>query len=248
MSLLLLVVLTACTPAVPAVPATVTPAPVTDTPLPTLTNTPLPTDTPEPSPTPDVAATEKAEEFQSLLTKFQEQGYIATTQGQSLRIKDFQGDFNQLYYYYKWWWQDEADGEYSNFVFSAHLEWGSYSSTPDVSGCGFGFGIKENGDHYALFLDREHLVLARGKGPRIILMGTAGGEKFPAISMPARADLVAAVAADKLAVSVNGKITYYVLSSDQDAQGKLAFSVLAGTNSGYGTRCEMTDIIFWTPK
>jgi hypothetical protein len=247
-SLLLVLALTACNSATPAPTDAPTSVPPTDTPQPTATFTPLPTDTPEPTFTPDVAATEKAEAFQALLEKFWELGYISSIEGESLPVKDFEGEFNQLANYFKWWWLDEMKGEYSAFVFSAHLEWGSYSSTPDVSGCGLGFGIKENGDHYALFLSREHLVLARGKGSRISLMGTAGGEKYPTIPIPAKAEFVVAVAPDKIAASVNGKITFFNLSSDQDALGKLAFSVLGGTNSGYGTRCNMTNIVFWMPK
>ena len=247
-SLLVPFMIVACSAAKPLPTATPTSIPPTNTPEPSPTATSLPTDTPEPTITPDVVATQKAKDFQDTLALFQQKGYIETTQGESIRIRDFKGEFNHLYYYYKWWYQDEVKGEFSKFVFSAHLEWSSYSSTPDVSGCGIGFGIKENGDHYALFVDREHLVLARGKGERVALMGTAGGVKYPTIPIPAKADFVVAVMEDKVTVSVNGKITYYILSSDQNAQGRFAFSVLAGTNSGYGTRCEMTDIVFWTPK
>jgi len=238
----------ACGIAAPAPTAAPTVIPPTNTPEPTQTATPLPTDTPEPTVTPDVAATQQAEEFQNILASFQEKGYIGTTVGESTHIRDFKDEFNQMYFYYKWWYQDEVKGEYSDFVFSAHLEWNSYSSTPDVNGCGIGFGIKENDDHYALILDRTHLLLVRGKGSRVTLMGTSGGEKFPAIPIPAKADLIVAVAADKIAASVNGKVTTYILASDQNAQGKVAFTVLAGTNGGYGTRCTMTNIVFWTPK
>lgn len=230
----------------PTPTSTSTPA-LTNTPLPTFTITPMPTDTPSPTATPNVEATQKAEEFQSILEKFKKKGYISTTEGESLSIEDFKGEFAQINHYYKWWWPVKEE-EYSNFVFSARFRWGSYVSAPDVSGCGIGFGIKENDDHYAVFLDRENLFLVRGKGARIYRMGVADGGRFSAIPLSAKANFAAAVWDQNVTVLVNGVFINYILSSDQDAKGKFAFSLLSGSNGGYGTRCEMTDIMMWTPK
>jgi len=242
---LLMFVLAACSAAGPSTESPTLQA-IPDTSTPSSTLTLEPTATLQSTATPDVVATQKAEEFQSLLADFKEKGYLGTADGESVTPPNFEGEFAQIHDYYKWW--PFQEGQYNNFVFMAHLEWKSYSSTPDVSGCGIGFGIKENGDHYALFLDRENLVLFRGKGSSVYLMGTAGGKKYPKISIPAKADLAVAVWDQNVTVSVNGIITYYILSSDQNAQGQVAFSVLAGTSSGYGTHCEMSDIVFWTPK
>ncbi len=245
-SLFLILMITACNTAAPAATATDTPAPVTNTPEATATNTPPPSDTPEPSATPDVAATQKVEEFQALLEKFKTKGYIGTSDGESRQLENFMGEYALINNYYKWW--EPVEGQFENFVFSAHLKWQSYSSTPDSSGCGIGFGIQANGDHYAAFLDRENIVFLRARGSRIYRMGAAGGDRFPIIALPAKADLVVAVWDQNVTISVNGVIVTYILSSDQNAQGKFAFSVLSGGNSGYGTRCEMTDIVLWTPK
>jgi hypothetical protein len=236
----------ACSVLAPAPPPTSTPVP-TNTPQPTFTITPTSTATPKPTTTPDVAATQKAEEFQSLLANFKEKGYIGATEGESTPIKDFKGEFAQLGSYYKWWWPVK-EGEYGNFIFSAHFKWNSSGSTADASGCGIGFGIKENGNHYAIFLDRENLFLVRAKGTRLYSMGTSGGSRYAPIPIPAKADFVLAVWDQNVTASVNGAIVNYILSSELNAQGKFAFSVLSGTNSGYGTRCEMTDIVFWRPK
>jgi len=247
LSLMLFLILSACSAAAPAATSTPVSLP-TDTPLPTPTLTPLPSATPAPTFTPDAAATQQAEEFQALLSRFKEDGYIATTEGQTRHLKDFKGEFAKLHDYYKWWRTNELNGDYSSFVFSAHFEWGSYSSTPDVSGCGLGFGIKENGDHYAIFLDRENLILIRAKGTHLYRMGTAGGGRYPTIPIPARSDFAIAVGEQGVAVMVDKVMVNYILSSDQNAQGQLAYSLLSGTNSGYGTRCQMSNIILWTPK
>lgn len=243
-SLLLLLVITSCTSAAPA--ATETPVPVMDTPLPNATNTQPPTDTPEPSVTPDVEATHKVETFQAILDKFAAKGYIGSAEGERNEVKDFEGEYALINNYYKWW--PALDGEFENFVFSAHLEWQSYSSTPNPSGCGLGFGIQKNGKHYAVFLDRENIIFLRSTGSRAIEMGAAGGDRYPIIPIPAKSDLVVAVWGQNVTVSVDGVIVNYILASDQPAIGTVAFSLLSGGNSGYGTRCRMTDIVFWTPK
>ncbi len=247
-SLFLVFAITACDAVAPASTATPVPPPAptnTATPVPP-TNTP--TITPSPTATPDVEATQKAGKFQSLLDEFKEKGYIATTEGGSILVKDFEKEYALMYHYYQWWRPAEVKGEFTNFVFSAHFEWKSYSSTPDASGCGIGFGIKENGDHYAVFLDRANIFFLSSKGSRLRRLGTSGGGTFQEIPIPARADFAIAVWDQAAAVSVNGVIVKYILFSDQDAQGELALSLLSGSNGGYGTRCKMTDIIFWTPK
>ena len=247
LTLLLSIALSSCGFAAPEPTATPTAAP-SATLLPTSTNTPPPTSTPLPTATPNVEATQQAEAFQLALESFQKKGYITTTDGEAQYLKSFKKEFAKLHDYFKWGFPQEVKDEYSNFVLSAHFEWGSYSSTPDVSGCGIGFGIKENGDHYAIFLDRENLILIRARGSRLYLMGTAGGDRYPTIPIPARSDFAIAVSETTLAVLVDGYMVNYNLSSDQSGQGKIAYSLLSGTNSGYGTRCEMSNIIFWTPK
>ncbi|MFZ5878626.1 MAG: hypothetical protein ACOY0R_04600 [Chloroflexota bacterium] len=250
-SVLIVAILAACSqpPAptlTPTSPPTVT---QTDTPEPTATgtNTPKPTHTPKPTATPDLAATQNAEAFLALLQKFQGKGYIDTTDGEAAHLKDFKGEYAKLGYYHKWWWP-LGDKEYSRFVFSAHFEWESSGSTSDASGCGVGFGIKPNENHYAIFLDRENLFLMRARGTQLYRMGTSGGKRFAAIPIPAEADFVLAVWDQNVTVSVNDSIVTYILSSELTGEGKVAFSVLSGTNGGYGTRCKMSNITFWTPK
>ena len=50
-------------------------------------------------------------------------------------------------------------------------------------------------------------------------------------------------------VLVDGEVVgEYTLSQSRNLRGDLAFTVLAGTNKDYGTRCEMTDIHMWIPN
>ena len=188
-------------------------------------------------------------DFQSVLEKFKEKGYIDTQDGETVSIADFKKVLAQKGWYYKWGFADEANGEYQNFVFSAHFKWESYTSTPDISGCGIGFGIKEDGSHYAVFLDQANVVLAKGTESTAKRVGLASdSERFPMIPKPAEADFAAAVWNGNLYLFINDTFVHFVLPSDLDTMGKIALSVLSGGNGGYGTRCEMTNINFWTPK
>jgi hypothetical protein len=60
------------------------------------------------------------------------------------------------------------------------------------------------------------------------------------------------------AIIVNGTYTYvlvnnevvgeYTLAKSKVLRGDIGLSLLSGTNRGFGTRCEMTDIHVWTPS
>jgi hypothetical protein len=194
-------------------------------------------------------AARTAVDFPSVLEKFKEKGYIDTTDGQTISIADSKKILAQKGWYDKWGFAEEAQDEYENFVFSAHFKWESYSSTPDISGCGIGFGIKEDGEHYAVFLDQANIVLAKGTDSAAKRMGVADDSgRFPVIPKPTEADFAAAVWENNLYVLVDGVFVHFILPSDQDSVGKFALSLLSGGNGGYGTRCEMSNIVLWTPK
>ena len=57
--------------------------------------------------------------------------------------------------WYQWWTYDISA---SNFYMSAHFKWSSAYRNADISGCGFAFGIQENKDNYAVFLDRSKVL------------------------------------------------------------------------------------------
>ena len=234
----------ACSVGAPAPTETPTPAP-TKTPAPTATPTEIPTDTPTPTATPNAAATKQAEEFQALLQKFAEKGYIETTEGTATAFDDFKEEWAQINYY-DWW--NVSDEQYGNFVFFSHFSWSSASSTPDTSGCGIGFGLQENGDHYAVILDKARILFLMGRGSRSYLVGVTRGSGRMSFDNPAEADFAVAVNGQKAYVMVNDEFIEYSLSADQTSSGYFAYTILSGTNRDYGTRCEMNNTVFWTPK
>jgi hypothetical protein len=236
----------ACGASAPAATPTPTVPPATDTPLPSPvpTNTAKPTFTPKPTATPNVAATQRTEEFQSLLDSFQEAGYIESSDGKITYLPAFKQEWAQLGWY-QWWPYGNVT---TDFVFKAHFNWSTAITTSDESGCGFIFGIQDNGDHYAVFLDKGRILFLMARGSRAYSVGKTKGSGRANFGNPAEADFAVAVKGQSAFVSVNEDVTEYTLSVDQTSRGTYGATLLSGTNRDYGTRCEMTDAMFWTQK
>jgi hypothetical protein len=244
LTLLLVLASLACAVLTPGEP-TATPEPsATDTPLPAPTKTLRPTFTPQPTSTPDTAATARYDAFYSLLEDFEGKGYITTTKGEAVDLDPFKEEWAQLGWY-QWWIFDET---ISDFVFAAHFSWSTAHATPEISGCGFVFGIQENDDHYAVFLDKSRILFLMKRGANVYNVGRTRGVGQFSYGNPAEADFALAVKGQSAYVSVDGKTSEYTLSMDQSSAGQFGLTLLSGTNKDYGTRCEMTDVIIWTPK
>jgi len=222
----------------------------TNTPVPTNTLKPTsapptkaPTSTPKPSATPNIAETQKADEFNSLLQTFNEKGYISTTAGKVTPLKDFSQEWAQIGWF-QFWNEDVTTPD--EFVFKAHFSWASASTTPEPSGCGFAFGIQENGDYYITFLDSKSILFALVRGDNLYTMGKTNGKGTTNFGNPAESDFAIAVNAQKAYVSVDGDVTTYTLSQDQTSAGGVAMSIMSGTNKDYGTKCKGTNMVIWT--
>jgi hypothetical protein len=247
-SLVLVVVSLACSTsqATPAPSNTAEPtatATITSTP----TRTPRPSPTPRPTKTPNFAATERAEELNAEVQQYLDQGYLSTTEGRFRELDDFSYDWAQLHYYRPFLIQDGV----GDFFLSAHFKWDSAFKNSDVSGCGFIFGVQENNDHYAVFLDRQRVVFlitdnSVGFSRTVSPTRGTGIVKF---DYPAEADFTLIVKDAYAYVLVDGEVSAeYTLSQSRSSQGGIGLTVLSGTNRDYGTRCEMTDLRLWMPE
>jgi hypothetical protein len=247
---LLILVSLACATAQPTPASTNTPAPTaaaTETVVPTATKTLRPSPTPRPTQTPNLAATERAEELNAEVETYFEKGYLATTEGRFRELDDFSYDWAQLHYYKPFPIQDGV----SDFFLSANFKWDSAFKNSDISGCGFIFGVQENGDHYAVFLDRQKvfflitdhtLGFSKPAGPT---RGT-GIVKF---DYPAEANFTLIVKDSYAYVLVDGEnVGEYTLAQSRSSRGGIGLTVLSGTNKDYGTRCEMTNLHLWLPE
>ena len=226
----------------PIPPTTVPPTTVSPTQTPRPTR--IPTNTPQPTATPDIVATQQYEEFFTLLESFEQEGYISTTKGDTYSLSPFQEEWAQIGWF-RWWTYDFFG---SDLVFNAHFEWEIASKTPETSGCGVVFGLQENGEYYAVFLDKSRILFLRKRGSNLYEVGKTRGPGRVDFDNPAEADFALAVKDNSAFVSVDGEVTEYTLSQDQTKEGNFAVTLLSGTNSDYGTRCEMTDMMLWFPE
>lgn len=251
--LILVLISLACSSAV----AEPTPIPDTETPRPIATDTATPTNTLRPSPTlrptktPNVAATQTYEVFNSETQSYFDKGYIETTDGRIREYEDFNYDWAQLNWY-NWLPLGQT---INNFYLSAHFKWSSAYRSADTSGCGFVFAIQDNGDHYAVFLDRSRILFlsadhASSYSRTVGVTRGTGRVKFvnPA-DKPVEADFTLIVNGNTAYVLVNGEMVgEYTLAQSKILRGDVGLSLLSGTNKDYGTRCEMTDIHLWIPN
>jgi hypothetical protein len=99
LALVLVLAALACSVVTPAEP-TATPEPsATNKPTPVPTKTSRPTFTPRPTSTPDTAATARYDAFFSLLSGFEEKGYVTTTEGEAYDLDPFKEEWAQLGWY-----------------------------------------------------------------------------------------------------------------------------------------------------
>jgi hypothetical protein len=247
--IVMLLVLSACSLAAAEIPATPTvQATATKTLVPTKTSTP--TRTPLPTRTPNLAATQRFEDYTAEVQKYLELGYIKSAEGRFVRYDDFNEEWAQLRWYQWWTMDDKAE----NFFMSAHFKWSSAYRNADVSGCGFVFAIQENGDHFAVFLDRSLIrFLNSDQSSYTRRMGVTRGTgrvdfNNPA-DQPVEADFTIIVNGTYVYVLVDGEVVgEYSLPQNRILEGNLGLTLLSGTNKDYGTRCEMTNIHAWIPN
>ncbi len=224
---------------------TATPAP-TDTAAPTATatNTSTPTKTPVPTKTPNLAATKQYEEWNAEIQKYYDAGYIGTTDGKIKQLKGFSEEWAQLNWYYIWPLGETA----SEFVYSAHYKWEHGSKTPNESGCGLIFSAQDDGDNYAVILDKTKIIFLHTKGSYGLPVGKSRGTGRVDIENT-EADFTVIVYDYYTYVLVNGEVVgEYSLSKADPLEGQMGVTILSGTNKDFGTRCEMTNVRLWKPN
>jgi hypothetical protein len=217
----------------------------TITPAPSATQTLRPSPTPRPTWTPDLAATEHIEQLNAEVQAYYEKGYLTRPDGTLAELEDFRhtwaylGAYQPLVYIIS----------VTDFFLSAHFEWDSALQNSDTAGCGFIFGRQPNNDHYVVFLDRSKVdfrISSQGYSTRVTPLRGSGQVRF---DYPAAADFTLIVNGATAYVLVNGEVVgEYMLEPTRLVRGDLGLTVLSGTNKGYGTRCEMTDLRLWIPN
>jgi hypothetical protein len=246
--LVLMLMLSACGASTPAATSTLTTT-VTSTIVPTFTATVTLTltKTPLPTTTPNLAATQKYEDFFAVVRKIHEAGQIPTIDGKYLELDDYREEVaNKLSYEYA-----ETGVSAKNFIVRGDFEWSNAFNTTNISGCGFVFRVQQNTDHYLIVLDAfSGVKLASSTDRGTYSMGSPqdADEKLTDFGPgPYHATFTLVVNDLKSYVYVNDVYQgeYKLLDYRITDSGLLSGAVLSATSEGYGTRCNITNIQVW---
>jgi len=173
--------------------------------------------------------------------KFQvayDDGVLPTMDGTYHRLEDFDESMAKINWL--WWWYTDYEPE--NFVVRVDAYWDTASEQTnwDRSGCAFVFGLKDeqNYNHTWLGLDGFVNLKRKVKDDWKWIAKRPNGK----LSIPeGEAEIMMVVFDKRITIYVNGENEL----SEYDplyTPGKLAFSVYSGTNTGFGTRCKMSNI------
>ncbi|MBN2386907.1 MAG: hypothetical protein JXB85_07795 [Anaerolineales bacterium] len=219
----------------PTATATATP---TEAPTPTATT--RPTLTPPPTRTPNLAATQAYEDMAADVQGYYDNGYIESTNGSYYPLDEFFADWAQIGWYS--WQQTGYDP--ADFVLQAHFSWETDTSTPNPSGCGIVFRLQNDGAHYVIFVTTDG-YLHFGVNDAYFQFSGGQGYYAPAAT-GGEADFAMTVSGSTFNMFIDGEHvkTYYGRTNDW-LEGDLAYTILSGTNAGFGTRCEITNSELW---
>ncbi len=243
-------------------PDTFTPAPATDTPLPSPSDTPTitltatsnyqatldhrATNLPKTSTQQALMKTQDAKPMAELIESLYSNGYITIQQGTFTRLSDFSEQWAKLDWYQYWY---QGDKKYANFVlsFTAKMQSASDKANWHHAGCGVVFRHVDNDNHMFLIIAQNGIMSLRKRIKDNVSI-VRDSKKYSS-QIPVEKVYVNMVV-DGMNVVLLADGTPILETRDSHlgstlSQGRLAFSVMSGTNKGYGTRCTMSDIWLW---
>jgi hypothetical protein len=187
-------------------------------------------------------STAQANDMYQLIEKLQQDGDITSNAGQYYKIDDFSGNWAQLNFYQGWATGHKA----SDFVLRAHTAWESASKTANwyEAGCGFRFREMDGNNHYMIFLALDSNVYLIGYvDGNLRQFGRGAAPKIN--HLKGEADIVLIAQGDHFIYYVNGQKVFDRNNSALSGEGDLNFSIVSGTNKGFGTKCDITNVELW---
>lgn len=173
-------------------------------------------------------------------------------------LEDFERSEAQLNYFF-WYTTEYAP---KNFILRADVEWESASTTANWKDSGFGIVFHESEDqnHFYLvqvLLDgnikvwRMDMTKENYLGERWVLLAEKFYGKPETPKGQVHVDLV--VNQDRVYVYLNNKLAISAYDHPMKVhpifgEGYLAFTVVSGTNAGFGTWVKMSNIELWEMK
>lgn len=237
--------LTSCAAPTPPPPTpTSTALPPTHTPTLALTSTPTlkPTATLTPTATPNAVATQQAEDFNEVVKKYYDAKYISTLDGKYTQLDRYVTSWAQINYYI---WET-TDYSPANFIIKSDISWSSASAAANSSGCGYVFRLQDDKtqDHYVFFLSLKGYVEMAVNTDYWKSLGTAS---YGNPAREGKAQVVLIAEDSTFRVLVNDKlIKTYTGFSGKLMSGDLAYTVISGINTSFGTQCVFENTELWT--
>jgi hypothetical protein len=188
-------------------------------------------------------STAQAEEMSGVIQQLYTDGIISQEDGAYFRLEDFDQSVAQIDYLFTY----SLNYEVENFVISAIAKWSSASDTANwpTSGCGFYYS-KKSPDEFtlgatSLRLDGFGLVQQWVKGNGKAL----AAKKASNVTVPeGQAEIMLVVYDQRATFFVNGSqvVTAY---DGLIGPGDFGYTISSGTNAGFGTRCQLSEINLW---
>jgi len=232
-----------------SVPSTPTPAPTaaprtTATIAPTVTAIPSPTPTLRPSPSPNLAATAQYAGMQVKVKELLDAGYISRATGSYVSIEPYSDYWAQIDWYT---WSPVPETVPADFIVRTEIAWESASKTPNLSGCGFVFRLQPNKDHYMIHIGTDgYIYAASNLNGHWAEMGHAyyGKGQFNG-----HETLTLIVEKDTFSILINDKfIKKFTGFKANLLDGTLAYTIISGSNTDFGTRCSFSNTELWKLK
>jgi len=188
-----------------------------------------------------VESTAQARPMLDLIQELHSNGYLSTTAGTYYSLDDFDESWAQINWY-MWFYTGYSP---TDFVIRANAAWESASTSANwwASGCGFVF--REDGvpNHYLAYLGLDgYVYFARTVRDKYASLGYS---YYGRLDTPdGQAQIMLVVDGINIMFFVNGERVHY--RQDQGlSSGNLALTLLSGINTGFGTRCQMSNIELW---
>lgn len=187
------------------------------------------------------SATDQAQPLSNLVRDLNAEGYLSRTDGIYYALPRFDESWAQIDWY-QWSYTDYSP---TDFVIIAEASWDSASDKANWWNSGCGFVFREDGvsDHYLAYLGLDGSVyLSRNVRD---IPASLGSSYYGRLDTPkGQAQIMLVVEGTTMTFFVNGERVH--TRQDQGLEsGNLALTILSGINTGFGTRCEMTDIQLW---
>lgn len=196
-----------------------------------------------------MAATEQAQPMQEIAQMLYQNDILTTAEGEYIAASGWEQEWAQINYYRYWPVIEAIPIPTDNFIVRTDIAWSSSSESANwnTSTCGFVVIDPESGKHHVINISMDgyaNLWYNDGGGRANLKAKRITNAK----GIPeGQAEFVLAVQGQTITVYVNG-VEAFSFTDTKYLPGLLAYTLGSGTNKGYGTRCEMTNVGLWEIK